>query len=283
MDIKKALSHYGKLGVLTYYTYAYWRERGRFPNFIHPSDLCEFLLSRMLKKGFKKYARYADKVLVRDYVKSKGLEDNLLEVYGVWDSASEINFSKLPQKFALKPNNGSGGHYLCKDKNSIQDEDSVRALLTKNLKLDYEYVYEPHYLAIVPKIYCEELIDTGTDAWPTDYKFTCINGEIVDVFVCCERESGHTRYITLNTNWEQLPYTKKEYLPSSIPEKPVLLDKMIDIAHILSKDFDFVRVDLYEYKNKVYFGELTFSPWGGFMHSYTNEAIDLLGQKLTHK
>ena len=36
------------------------------------------------------------------------------------------------------------------------------------------------------------------------------------------------------------------------------------MAELLSKDFDFVRVDLYTVGEKVYFGELTFHPEGGF-------------------
>ena len=37
---------------------------------------------------------------------------------------------------------------------------------------------------------------------------------------------------------------------------------MIAISEILSKKFDFVRVDLYEINNKIYFGEYTFAPGG---------------------
>ena len=140
------------------------------------------------------------------------------------------------------------------------------------------YHFEPHYGKIVPKIYAEELIDTGTEAWPTDYKFTCVNGVIGDVFVCCERESGTTKYITLDMDWNILPYTKKEYMPDYIPEKPKHLDRMIEIAKILSADFDIVRVDLYEYKNQVYFSELTFSPWGGYLYSYNQEGLNKLGE-----
>ena len=52
---------------------------------------------------------------------------------------------------------------------------------------------------------------------------------------------------------------------------------MIEIAKILSTDFEIVRVDLYEYKDKVYFSELTFSPWGGHMYSYNQEGLNRLG------
>lgn len=39
---------------------------------------------------------------------------------------------------------------------------------------------------------------------------------------------------------------------------------MIELARILSKDFPFVRVDLYNVDGKIYFGELTFYPASGY-------------------
>ena len=70
----------------------------------------------MHNKSFIDNAIYADKWRVRDYIKSKGLENILLDVYGVWEKGDDIDFDVLPDKFALKPNNGSGGHFFCKDK-----------------------------------------------------------------------------------------------------------------------------------------------------------------------
>jgi hypothetical protein len=41
------------------------------------------------------------------------------------------------------------------------------------------------------------------------------------------------------------------------------LDKMVEITKKLSKQFPFVRCDLYDCYGKVYFGELTFYPGKG--------------------
>lgn len=278
--LKKICANSGWLGVKFWHAFTYYKLRGHLPNFSHPKDLSEHILSAMNKKSFEKYAYYADKVKVREYIASKGLADCLLDVYGVWDRAEDIDFSKLPDKFALKPNNGSGGHFFCKDKSKINEPEVIKQLnaglnLVKN---DVAFKFERHYGCIEPKIYCEELIDTGSDAWPVDYKFTCVKGQIADVFVASERESGKTKYCTLDTNWNPLPYTKEEYLPSSIPPRPKHLDRMIEIAKILSKDFEVVRVDLYEYRDKVYFSELTFSPWGGYMYSYNDYGIQEIGK-----
>lgn len=276
-NLQKIVVKMGYPGIVFWHAFVYNRVRGKWPDFRHPKDLSEMILAAMNSKDFLKYAYYADKWKVREYIASKGLNDILLDVYGAWDKAEDIDFDALPDKFALKPNNGSGGHFFCKDKSKI-DIETVRKQMNQAIVLDrIGYHFEPHYEKIEPKIYAEELIDTGTEAWPTDYKFTCVNGQIADVFVCCERETGTTKYITLDTDWNVLPYTKIEYMPDFIPERPKHLDRMMEIARILSADFPIVRVDLYEYKDKVFFSELTFSPWGGYMYSYNQEGLDKLG------
>ena len=261
------------------YRLRYFRLRKRFPNLKNPHDISERIISAMYYyPGFEKYAVYADKYRVREYVKSKGLEHILLKHYGVWDRPEDIPFELLPEKYILKANNGSGNHYICKDKTKVNKSLAIKTL-NDSLQKGLNHI-EPHYRFIEPKVFCEELIDTGSDAFPTDYKFTCVKGKICDIFVAVERATN-AKYITMDTNWNVLPYTRKSFLPNTIPPQPKLLKDMIHIAKILSEDFDFVRVDLYEYKNQVYFSELTFSPWGGMMYSYTNEAIKLIGQRFT--
>ena len=61
--------------------------------------------------------------------------------------------------------------------------------------------------------------------------------------------------------------------------KPENFDKMMEIASKLSEDFPFVRVDLYNVSGKIYFGELTFYPWSGYVQ-YTPDKFDFeLGEK----
>jgi hypothetical protein len=261
------------------YSLRYFHQRMHFPDFDNPKDLSERILASMLSPDFMKYAPYTDKIKVRDYVQKKGLSHILLRHYGIWDNPEEIDFSELPDKFALKTNNGCGNHIFCKDKRELNEKQAIQKLkrnLTNYHSVDLNI--EPHYRLIKPKVYCEELIDTGSDSWPIDYKFTCIKGEPFDIFVASEREKK-VRYSTFDLNWEMLPYTRKKFMPESSPPKPNNLEEMINIAKILSEDFDFVRVDLYEHKEKIFFSELTFSPWGGIMYSYTNEALVYLGNK----
>ena len=258
------------------YKLQYFHQRGRFPNLKNPRDISERILSEMLKPSFvKKYADYADKIKVRQYVKDKGLEGILLKHYGVWDDVNKIDFKKLPDKFVLKTNNGGGGHIFCRDKSTLDIKKSIKQI-NKTLQLPFSINSEPHYKAINPLIFCEELIITESYDFPIDYKFTCINGKPIDIFVGTER-GKKTKYCTFDMDWILLNYIKKQYLPNTPPEKPKNLKKMIEIAKILSDGFTFVRVDLYDTGNNIWFGELTFTPWGGIMYGYTDEAIKIMG------
>lgn len=269
--------HFGNFGRFWGLSIKYYMARHRWPNLIYPKDLSERILSSMCKSDFLRFADLADKVKVHEYVKSKGLEHILLQHYAVWEKVEDIDISNLPEKFILKPNNGSGGHVYCRNKSNF-DLEYAKAYLKENLQRAEHYFFEPHYLQIKPLIFAEELLDLGEGKVLTDYKFTCIKGEIVDVFLAGENALGQRKYATVDENWNVLPYTKSEYLMDSLPPKPRHLSEMIEYAKILSEDFTFVRVDFYEYQDHVYFSELTFSPWGGYMYSYTDEAIKMLGK-----
>lgn len=259
------------------YRLRYFHQRGHFPNLKCPQDMSEILLSELTSdEKCEFYAPFIDKVLMRDYVKEKGLERVLLKHYGVWDTPEEIPFDNLPDKFVLKSNNGCGNHVICYDKSKLV---KAQAIQTLHNAIEYGlHGVEPHYHHIVPKVFAEELIETPDKLMPTDYKFTCVGGEIMDVFVATER-STNTKYCTLDLEWNTLPYTKENFLPKVKPVKPSLLKDMAEIARILSEDFDFVRVDLYEYHNQVYISELTFFPWGALLYSYTDDAIKQYGEK----
>lgn len=65
-------------------------------------------------------SKCADKYAVREYVSSCGLGEILNELYGVYDRVEDINWEDLPDKFALKWNNGCGFNIFCHDKKEFR-------------------------------------------------------------------------------------------------------------------------------------------------------------------
>lgn len=257
-----------------YYKIRYVAIRRRWPDFKRPQDLSEWLLSKMLEPEFADYAKYVDKVLVRDYISSKGLADYLPTLYTVWNDASKIDIDALPSAFALKANNGCGGHIICTDKSQL-DVETVRKKMGKLLASPFS-IREPHYKYIEPLIYAEEYIGMVQDGkLPVDYKFHCIKGKVNCILTCSNRSlERHSFELALfDTDWNVLYDGLKPSHNKTIPERPQHLEEMIDIARKLSEDFDFVRVDLYDVAGKIYFGELTFTPASSLLPYFTTQKL----------
>lgn len=53
---------------------------------------------------------------------------------------------------------------------------------------------------------------------------------------------------------------------------------MLKLAGEISKGFKFIRVDLYNINDKIYFSELTFSPCSGYMPFSPREWDEKMGE-----
>lgn len=228
----------------------------------------------------------ANKLLVRDYVKSCGLEYILNDIIDTYHTVEEINWEKLPQKFVLKWNFGNGGNVVCLNKETIDKEKSLRELKAFHAIQFHLLASEPQYhLANTEKILlCEKFIDTEDGCPPTDYKFYCFHGK-AEYVLCCYGRNEHNKpsFYFFNRDW-QLQRLNKQGLNApegfTIP-KPEGMDQLFDIAEQLSKPFPFVRADFYLEKGKPYFGELTFTPSGGFDYGRLPETDLLFGSKIS--
>lgn len=100
-----------------------------------------------------------------------------------------------------------------------------------------------------------------------DYKFYCFDGEAKFLYISKGLENHATANISfLSIDWQEEKFSRSDFKPfACIPPKPSQLDTMIMIANRLSENHAFLRVDLYQIGECVYFSELTFSPCSGTM------------------
>ncbi len=212
----------------------------------------------------------ADKYAVREYVKNSGCEEILNDLFGAYLKVEDIPWDSLPRQFVVKWNFGCGQNLIVWDKDTLDIED-VKKQLKQWYKLHnvfYLTYSEMQYKGIPPKLIIEKLIDTEDGGLPIDYKVYCFNGEPHCVLVCTKRDdSGHgAEYYFFDKEWKLLRYNKRgKDAPEgfTIP-RPEGIEKVFDYAAALSKPFPFVRADFYLEKGNVTFGELTFTPCGGF-------------------
>ena len=265
----------------------FWYKLHRWPDFEHPKDLNEKINWLKFYGDTSQWPMLADKYAVREYVRECGLEECLIPLIGKWDSVDDINWEALPRQFVMKCNNGSGDVVVCKNKEELNKEETLK-YFRKQIDKKYGILTgETHYALIKPCIIAEELLPLqgAGGLGLIDYKIWCFDGK--PAYIVCY-SNRHDKYYceigVYDTEWnghqEFLRYSshyKKEKEPI---KRPLRLQQMLDIASRLSKDIPQVRVDLYEVAGKVYFGEMTLTSSGGYMVHFTQDFLDKLG-KLT--
>lgn len=255
-------------------------------NWQKPQTLNEKINWQKIYSDTTQWSRLADKYLVRDYVKERIGEDKLVKLYGVWEKAEDIDFDKLPAQFVLKTNHGAGTILPVTDKTMLNIPATI-VKLNEWLHLRFGYrTFEPHYLKIKPLLIAEELLinDSGFSSSLVDYKVYCFDGKPFCILVCSDRTIGEQAHFTYyDLNWNRMPdvlIDKLKPFQANVP-KPKHLDLLLDCAEKLAKGHPQVRVDFYIVKDKIYFGEMTFTSEGGYDGDVTREFCTEMGSHIT--
>ena len=225
----------------------------------------------------------ADKYRVRNYITKCGCPEILNHLYGAYDKVEDIPWETLPEKFVIKWNFGCGQNLIVPDKTELDVKSAIQKLNEWYKTRDTFYLpyAEMQYRGIKPKLICERYIEPEHGVLPVDYKFYCFAGHAAAVLVCSGRDSsGHgAKYYFFDRNWNLLRYNKSGL---QAPEgftlpKPEGIEKLFDYAEMISKPFPFVRADFYLERGEPIFGELTFTPCGGYDVNRLPETQKLFG------
>ena len=120
------------------------------------------------------------------------------------------------------------------------------------------------YAKTPKKIIIEEYLKPKIGELPADYKVYCFNGIPKAILYMCERGTNSMSAAFFDVNWNFISETGKSVYKTfdGNIEKPSCLKEMIDVSMKLSEPFEFVRIDYYVINDKLYFGEMTFTPAG---------------------
>lgn len=229
------------------------------------------------------YTTMVDKYEVKEYVARKIGDEYIIPTLEVYSSFDEIDFSKLPENFVLKCTHDSGGNIVCRDKSKLDFLKSKKKIESTMKKNFYYAAREWPYKNVKPRIIVEQFMkDEKQRNGLIDYKFYCFHGKPQFLYVSEGLENHSTAKISfLNLDYSFADFQRPDYQHfRKLPVKPVNYNKMIEIATKLSQNIPFVRVDLYEINNKVYFSELTFSPCGGFMKFEPEKYDEKIGEMI---
>lgn len=268
----------------------YYKIYQRHINLDNPVNLIEKITWMSLNTDTSLWTLCADKYRMRSYVESKGLEKYLPECYGFWEDPEDIDFSKLPNQFVLKANNGCATVMIVRDKSQL-NEAKVKKQIKNWLKRPFGYIgAEKHYLSIKPGILAEELLtqskelDKLSSNSMVDFKIWCINGAPESILITYDRGSGSHKVALYDLDWNPIPQKLNEVKCEAQKKNPPFprpkhLDEMLDVAKQISKDFKEARVDFYETDKGTVLGEITLTAGYGTLsleyYEYLGKKIDL--------
>ena len=205
-------------------------------------------------------------------------KDNDNKNYDVSAYFDQINFDKLPDSFVIKTNHGCKWQYIIKNKNEFLSNKRLFDIVKRNITgwLEQEYWcwngFELQYKGIEPKILIELLMRNNIDKNLDGIQVYCFKGKIKYLIKILSNNQIAIWDENLNITNDIYGFEENKI----ILEADNLIKQTLKLSMDLSKDFNFVRVDWIIYQNKLYFEELTFTPYSGFNNIFNKKIGEFL-------
>ena len=233
-------------------------------DFRNPRTLNEKIAVRKLSDD-PRIPILADKFAVREYVRKTVGEEYLVPLLFEGMTFTEEDFRKLPRQCVIKTTNACGTNILIFDKEKEDAKEIVRQVRQMQ-KMKFGYLaMELFYNRIPPRVIVEKLLTDADGEVPKDYKFHCFpnaDGGRGKCFIqVISGRFGVQSQNFYNENWELYPFRRTTYPadPTAVRQPEKFLE-MLEVARKLAGDWPYIRVDLYNTVDRIYFGEMTFTP-----------------------
>lgn len=220
------------------------------------------------------FSKYADKLNVKEYIKSKLLNISISKTYFSVSKSEDITeelVASLPKNYFMKGSHGYGMTVTVKN-NILKCHGHYGYCPMKNCK-------KSSNILICLRKNCEKWLginygNASGESYYTDIPHNCIfeeyisQNDIIQFFVFNEKtmfiQHDVTKSVGLQRTfytplWKPLKFTKfKQYSPH-IVSRPENLQNIVNIVEQLAKGFTSVRIGLIQYNNKLYFSEYSFA------------------------
>jgi hypothetical protein len=236
-----------------YIFFQHYFHLGFFPNLKNPKTMSEYFMVMKLRKDSPDLIKYTHKVQAKDWIASM---IGLSWVVPTLLSKETLTFeelSVLPMPYIIKPTLGSQHNFII---NNLED--------LKSLSLQHV----PHHLLYRERNY------EGTPGWIVepmlddlsqvqDYKALCFNGRVEMIQVSLNNEKKSRCMVDRGGQVMHYPFASGSEDHVELTYK-ALIPEIIRVSEILSKPFEFVRIDFMCTSSDIKISELTFFPQGGY-------------------
>lgn len=274
-----------------YLSIAYFNKMGEKLNLKHPKKLSEKIQWLKIYDATPLKAQLTDKVLVRDWIKEKIGEDYLKPALQICNNFDEINYDSLPNSFIIKCSHGCKWHAVIKSKSAFLGNEKLYNFVKKKINgwMSQSFFgysdFELHYKYIVdPKIIIEPLLreDINNPHKNKQIRVFCFNSQ--PKIICYYESAGVSNDRVCSTFDENYKPTDLNIsidsryaheIPDYISKKQEvdeITKNAVNLSKFLAKDFKFVAIDWFIFQDKLYFEEMTFTPYSGF---FFKEEIDV--------
>lgn len=238
---------------------------GAWPNIKTPRTFNEKLQWLKLHDRNPLYTTLVDKFAVKDWVAERIGEQYITKTYARWDRAEDIDISGLPERFVLKTNHDCGGIAICRDRSEF-DLEAAKRKLARHLRRNYYWGgREWPYKNVIPCVFAEEYLDPNEFGDLPDYKlFRFSNGRIVTLLMTDRFTGAGLTKTFFDEEWRPLDLSEGGHPTRGDPPVPERFEEMKCLADRLAEGLPFVRVDFYESRGRLLFGEMTLYPNSGF-------------------
>jgi len=203
----------------------------------------------------EEYSQYVDKINSKLIVKKIcGENIQIPKIIKILKSPNDIKQNDLQPNYIIKSAHASGWNINIDSNTKINDVHKTLNLW--NTK--YNPHYEKQYSFLNPTFFIEEKINDsilGLTGNAIVYMIRCIHSKPISIGVKYKYDLN-----SYDIEWNEI---QKPQIKFVIP-KPKKLDLMLEMASLLSSNFEFVRIDFYINANDdIYFSEFTFTPASG--------------------
>ena len=266
---------------------AFLKRTGYELDLVNPRTFHHKITALKIRRSPRIFVRAVDKVWAKDlaleWAAQHGFDLGVARTLAVVKDVDQIPWDALPERFLIKASHRSGANHFVDQREGVD-----RAALRLKCKqwLDYPYGVYKHEWAYWPvprRLLIEELIEPDGGGEVVDYKFHMSRGRCFMIQVNQGFQSQERTVAIFRPPWIYQDVRWVYSQPLLPPLPPGNLDEMMAMAVVFSRDFPYLRVDLYSFVQdipRIFFGEFTFFPGSGSESVKPVSFDEVMGEKV---